>query len=308
MITHSPLETPVVLIIFKRVDATQKVFNVIRQMQPKKLLVVADGPRLDREGEAEKCQQTRAIVDQVDWDCEVLRCFSEQNLGCGVRISTGLSWVFEHVEEAIILEDDCLPHPTFFTFCSEMLEYYRDEPKVMSVSGCLFARSPNPQSYYFSHYLSCWGWATWRRAWQQFDFEMTKLPELLDQGWLHQYLPSQKIADFWERRFRAVYESERGDVWYYQFQFASWVHDALSIRANTNLIANIGMDADATHTQGKSSSQLPSFDYLEAMSFPLHHPQEIQRDVEMDAAMGRILLDNPNLVTRAYRKLKALIA
>ncbi len=308
MVTHSPLETPVVLIIFKRVDATQKVFNVIRQMQPRKLLVIADGPRLDREGEAEKCQQTRAIVDQVDWDCEVLRCFSEQNLGCGVRISTGLSWVFEHVEEAIILEDDCLPHPTFFTFCSEMLERYRNEPQVMSVSGCLFARSPNPQSYYFSHYLSCWGWATWRRAWQQFDFEMAKLPELLEQGWLHQYLPSQEIADFWERRFRAVYESERGDVWSYQFQFASWVHNALSIRANANLIANIGMDADATHTQGKGSSHLPSFDYLEAMPFPLHHPQEIQRDSEMDAAMARILLDKPNLVTRAYRKLKTLIA
>jgi hypothetical protein len=176
MATHSFLETPVVLIIFKRVDATQKVFDIIRQVQPKKLLVIADGARPDKEGEAEKCQQTRAIIDQVDWDCEVLRCFSERNLGCGVRISTGLQWVFEHVEEAIILEDDCLPHPTFFTFCSEMLDRYRDESRVMSVSGCLFARSPSPESYYFSHYLSCCGWATWRRAWQCFDFNMAKLP------------------------------------------------------------------------------------------------------------------------------------
>ena len=138
------LETPVVLIIFKRFDATQKVFNAIRKARPKQLLVIADGPRLDREGEAEKCTQTRGIIDQVDWDCEVMKCFSDENLGCGVRISTGLSWVFEQVEEAIILEDDCLPHPTFFMFCQEMLQRYREQPEVMSVSGCLFAKSPKP--------------------------------------------------------------------------------------------------------------------------------------------------------------------
>jgi hypothetical protein len=302
------LDTPVVLIIFKRFDATQKVFNAIRKARPKQLLVIADGPRLDREGEAEKCTQTRGIIDQVDWDCEVVKCFSDKNLGCGVRISTGLSWVFEQVEEAIILEDDCLPHPTFFMFCQEMLQRYRDEPGVMSVSGCLFAKSPNPESYYFSHYLSCWGWATWRRAWQKFDFKMTQLPELLEKGWLYQYLPDKNIADFWQRRFQAVYDSGKGDVWSYQFQLASWLNKGLSIRANSSLIANIGVDADSTHAQmhGNSSNKVPKFDYLEEMKFPLVHPEQVERDQHMDDVMGKMLIGNTSIASRAYRKVKSL--
>lgn len=311
MTVNSYLETPVVLIIFKRADSTQKVFNAVRQAKPKKLLVIADGPRPEKEGEAEKCQQTRAIIDQVDWDCEVLKCFSDENLGCGRRISSGLSWVFEQVEDAIILEDDCIPHPTFFTFCSEMLERYRNKPKVMSISGCLFAKSSNPESYYFSHYLSCWGWATWRRAWQHFDFKMTKLPKLLEEGWLHQYLPSDSVADSWQRRFTAVYESGKGDVWSYQFQFASWVQNALSIRANVNLISNVGLtDDEATHAQIKNDdSQSVNFDYLEAMKFPLKHPEGIVRDADMDNEMAKFfVVDKPNFAVRVYSKLKTILA
>ena len=302
------LDTPVILIIFKRLDTTQRVFNAIRDARPKKLLVIADGPRTDKKGEAEKCAQTRAIIDQVDWDCEVFKSFSEENLGCGKRIATGLAWAFNHVEEAIILEDDCLPHPSFFTFCADMLEHYRYEPRVMSVSGCLFARSPKPESYYFSHYLSCWGWATWRRAWQHFDFEMQKLPELLEQGWLHDYLPNYQDAEFWQRRFQNVYASTRNDVWSYQFQFASWVQNALSIRANANLITNVGMDADATHTTGNGDTQAGEVRNFEEMAFPLKHPAVIERDAEMDALMGAKFFREPNLVSRAYQKLGAIFS
>lgn len=302
------LNTPVILIIFKRVDATQKIFNIIREAKPKKLLVIADGPRLDRDGEQEKCKQTREIIDKVDWDCKVYRCFSDVNLGCGIRISTGLSWAFQQVEEAIILEDDCIPHPTFFTFCQEMLERYRDEPKVMSVSGCLFARSPKPESYYFSHYLSGWGWATWRRAWQKFDFEIKDLPELLEKDWLHRYLPDHRIADFWQRRFEAVYNSDKGDIWDYQFQFASWVNNALSIRANAGLIANIGVDAEATHAQiSNENYDALGFNALEGIDFPLIHPKEVKRDIEMDEVMGKMMLANTNFASRVYRKFKSLI-
>jgi hypothetical protein len=137
---------------------------------------------------------------------------------------------------------------------------------------------------------------------------MAKLTELREQGWLHYYLPHNRVADFWERRFRSVYESGKGDVWSYQFQLASWVHNAFSIRANANLIANIGMDAEATHAQGNNSFQSANFGYLEAMKFPLHHPKEIKRDVEMDDLMEKIVFSNPNVVTRAYRKIKALLS
>lgn len=303
------LETPVVLIIFKRLDTTQRVFDAIREARPKKLLVIADGPRPEKAGEAERCAQTRAIIEQVDWNCEVLKCFSEENLGCGKRIATGLSWVFDQVEDAIILEDDCLPHPSFFAFCSEMLERYRHEPKVMSISGCLFARSPKLESYYFSHYLSCWGWATWRRAWQHFDFGMKELPGLLEQRWLHSYLPSDQDADFWQRRFQNVYASTRNDVWSYQFQFASWRQNALSIRANTNLISNVGLDADATHTIGNEKSQGNNeVQSYEEMIFPLRHPTSIERDIDMDTLMEKEYFREPTLVSRAYRKLSTIFS
>jgi hypothetical protein len=133
--TKFQLKTPVALIIFKRPDTTERVFETIRQAKPPKLLVVADGPRTDQPGEAEKCAATRAIIDRVDWDCEVLKNYSDSNLGCGLRPATGISWVFEQVEEAIVLEDDCVPHPTFFRFCEELLEYYRHDERIMSISG-----------------------------------------------------------------------------------------------------------------------------------------------------------------------------
>ena len=307
-ITQPVSSPPVAFIIFKRPDTTQAVFNVIRQVQPKTLLVIADGPRPDREGEAEKCAQTRAIIDQVDWDCEVLKCYSDTNLGLGTRIATGLSWVFEQVEEAIILEDDCLPDPSFFQFCKEMLDRYRDDSRIMSVSGCLFAKSPIPDSYYFSHYLSCWGWATWRRAWEQFDFGMPGWQERRGQNWLTDYLGDRAIADLWTQRFDSICDPSRNDIWSYQFQYACWLQNALSIRSNVNLITNVGIGADSTHTK-QVVSDTP-FDTLDAMCFPLSHPATVQRDLEGDRLQEKYLLSraNPSVLTRIKRKLKTLLS
>ena len=311
-ITHAETDAsiaspPVAFIIFKRPDTTQAVFDVIRQVRPKTLLVIADGPRPDREGEAEKCAQTRAIIDQVDWDCEVLKCYSDVNLGLGTRIATGLSWVFDHVEEAIILEDDCLPDPSFFQFCKEMLDRYRDEPRIMSVSGCLFAKSPTPDSYYFSHYLSCWGWATWKRAWEQFDFGMPGWTARREQDWLADYLGDRAIADLWTKRFDSICDPSRNDIWSYQFQYACWLQNAMSIRSNVNLITNVGIGADSTHTK-QIVSGMP-FDTLDSMTFPLSHPSMVKRDLEGDHLQEKYLLSqaNPSLLTRISRKLKALL-
>lgn len=294
-------------IIFKRPDTTQAVFNAIRQVQPKTLLVIADGPRPDRDGEVEKCAQTRAIIDQVDWDCEVLKCYSDVNLGLGTRIATGLSWVFEQVEEAIILEDDCLPDPSFFQFCQDMLDRYREESHIMSVSGCLFAKSPTANSYYFSHYLSCWGWATWKRAWEQFDFGMPGWQERRAKDWLTDYLGDRAIADLWTQRFDSICDPNRNDIWSYQFQYACWLHNAMSIRSNVNLITNVGIGADGTHTK-QVMSDMP-FNTLDAMAFPLNHPTAVKRDLEGDRLQEKYLLSraNPSLITRITRKLTALL-
>jgi len=174
------LRTPVVLIIFNRPPTTERVFAEIAKARPQKLFVVADGPRPERSGEAEKCAAARAVIDRVDWECEVLRNYAEVNLGCRQRPPTGISWVFEQVAEAIILKDDCVPHPTFFRFCEELLEKYREDERVMHISGSNFqpGYTRGPFSYYFSRFNPIWGWASWRRAWQHYDLNMKLWAEL----------------------------------------------------------------------------------------------------------------------------------
>ena len=182
--TNWKLETPVAFLVFNRPHTTDKVFSEIAAANPRKLLIVADGPRPDQPGEAERCVAVRAIVDRVDWDCEVLTNYSDINLGCKARISSGLDWVFDTVEEAIVLEDDCLPHPSFFRFCEELLVKYRDDERIAQIGGVNFqsGRRRTNYSYYFSRYAHIWGWATWRRAWRHYDVALKAWPLIRDGG------------------------------------------------------------------------------------------------------------------------------
>lgn len=175
---------PVILIMFNRPDTARQVFETIRAAKPEKLLVVADGPRADRPDDLEKCAATRAIINEVDWDCEVHTNFSETNMGCGPRSSSGITWAFEIVDKAIIFDDDCVPSASFFGYCAELLDRYESDERVMMVSGNnrLFGRAETADSYYFSRYAHVWGWATWRRAWAKFDINMTDWPEIRDRG------------------------------------------------------------------------------------------------------------------------------
>lgn len=187
-IPQEPLHTPVLLIIFNRAHTTQQVFDRIRQVKPKKLYVAADGPRPHVGTDAERCAETRRIVEQVDWDCEVKTLFQEQNLGCGVAPSRSISWLFEHEEYGIILEDDCIPSRSFFWFCQELLEKYKYDTRVMHISGNNYLdgwRRDSDYSYYFSDKVNSWGWATWRRAWQLYDFHLGSYPELKQKGYLN---------------------------------------------------------------------------------------------------------------------------
>src|SRR5215475_5932578 len=165
---------PIVYNIFNRPSETLRVFDRIREARPEKLLIIADGPRSSRPGEAALCQETRDVLGRVDWPCQVLTNFAESNMGCGRRVASGLDWAFEQVEEAILLEDDCLPDPSFFPYCSQLLERYRAHDRIMMISGNNFQNgvSRTSASYYFSQFQRCWGWATWRRAWRHCDFAM----------------------------------------------------------------------------------------------------------------------------------------
>ena len=265
------MNTPIAFIIFNRPDNTQKVFKAICQAKPSKLLVIADGPRPDRPDDVEKCAATRAIIDRVDWDCEVLKAYSDENLGCGTRLATGISWVFDNVEEAIILEDDCLPHSTFFPFCEEMLARYRDDQRVMSIAGTniQFGKNRTPYSYYFSRYSMAWGWASWRRAWQYYDFDMKLWPEVRDSNLLTNILVDSKAVKDWTKTLQLTYEG-RKNTWDYQWTFAGWMQNGLAIIPDTNLISNIGFIEESTHTTDEESPYSKML--VESMSFPLKHP------------------------------------
>jgi hypothetical protein len=274
------MKTPVALFIFNRPDTTLQVFRAIQQAEPETLLVIADGPRLDRIGEAEKCQSTRAIIDQMNWKCQVLTNFSDHNLGCRPRISSGLDWIFQTVDEAIILEDDCVPDPTFFPYCEELLERYRHDTRIMAISGnnFQFGNQRTNYSYYFSRYNHIWGWATWRRVWQNCDPKMQLWPEIRDGGWLQDILSDPEVIDFWSRIFQGTYVGAL--PWSFAWTFSAWINNGLTVLPNQNLVSNIGFGLDATHA--KTVNQLANLP-VEPISFPLRHPPFIMRDCQADS-------------------------
>lgn len=280
MMSQWQLKTPVAFFIFNRPDTTARVFEAIRRAAPARLLIVADGPRPERVGEAERCAAAREVVSRVDWPCEVSTDFSDENLGCRRRVTSGLDWVFRSVEEAIILEDDCLPEQSFFRFCQELLERYRSEERIMMISGDNFLSGEGTRrdSYYFSRYPHIWGWATWRRSWERYDPDMKLWPQVRGEGWLEKLFPQKRRARFWREAFDAVHSGGL-DTWDHQFAFSCMVHDALCVMPSVNLVSNLGFRADATHTRGKSRfSALPT----QAMCFPLRHPSHLGRDESAD--------------------------
>lgn len=278
---------PIIFIIFNRPDTTKQVFEVIRAAKPRRLLVVADGPRVDRPSEAEKCAATRAIIDEVDWDCEVERNFSDTNLGCRLRVSSGITWAFTLVEKAIILEDDTVPSASFFSYCTELLDRYENDERVTMISGnnFLFGRAATADSYYFSRYPHVWGWATWRRAWANYDLEMTRWPEIKARKLFDQYLPNASERHFWESIFQSVYEGNI-DTWDYQFVYSMWANSGLSIAPGRNLVRNIGFShTDATHTTGDS---IYSSLEAEELSTPLIHPALALASSDKDELEARL--------------------
>jgi hypothetical protein len=297
------LNTPVAFLIFKRPDVTAQVFETIRQVKPPKLLVVADGPRRDREGEAELCDQTRSIIDKVDWDCEVLTNYSSENLGCKKRVSSGLDWVFDTVEEAIILEDDCLPDLTFYPFAEDLLARYRDDTRVFSITGnnVQFGRKRTDYSYYFSRYTHCWSWASWRRAWKYFDVEMKLWPEIRDSNFLSDILGDPQTVKVWNQTLEMCYEGKLNS-WAFIWTFTSFIHNGLNAISQRNLVQNIGHGIGSTHTDDVNSPYNNMA--REQIEFPLKHPPFLIRDSLADQFTQDTFYDYaPSLCQRIYRKL-----
>lgn len=302
--TDWQLTTPVAFIIFNRPNTTAQVFAEIARARPPQLLVIADGARSDHPGEAQLCAATRAIIERVDWDCDVKTNFATHNMGCRQRVSSGLDWVFDTVEMAIILEDDCLPDPSFFRFCEELLEKYRDDERVGQISGVNFqlGRRRTTDSYYFSRFNHIWGWASWCRAWNNYDVNLAAWPQARNGGWLQDILHDSHQARYWSRLFQRVADGEI-DTWDYQWMFACWVNSALTILPNVNLISNIGFGPAATHTT--RDNQFAAMD-TETIQFPLHHPEFVIRDRQADqVTINRMF--NTSLTARSLSGLKRVI-
>ena len=298
------LETPVLFITFRRPDTTKKVFEKIKQAQPKRLYMAQNIPNSDNTEDIKKWNDVRAIIENIDWDCDVQRLYREQYLDAKTSISTAIDWFFKNEEEGIILEDDCLPHPTFFRFCEEMLEIYRDDERIAMISGdnFQFGRKRTEYSYYFSRYTHIWGWASWRRAWKNYDVDMKLWPEIRDGGWLEDLLGDKKSVRYWRKIFENVYQGKI-DTWDYQWTFSCWIQNALTILPNVNLVSNIGFGSEAVHTTIKNKSAKME---TEPMTFPVSHPEYVLCDLLADSITEKRVFSGQQLLERGLIKLKQI--
>lgn len=242
-------KSPVLFIIFNRPGSTQTVFDSIRAVKPKRLYVAADGPRIDKPGENLVCEQTRDIIKQVDWDCEVFTLFRQSNMGCKDAVSSAIDWLFANEEQGIILEDDCLPNPDFFYFCDTMLEKYKNNTRIRHIGGSnlQFGKVWGEASYYFSNLTHVWGWASWRRVWNDYDKDLKGYDEKEVKTKLSELFEEPLIAETWLRIFNELRQGQY-NTWDYQYALINMFKGGLSVIPNVNLISNIGFNASGTHT------------------------------------------------------------
>lgn len=268
-------DVPVLFCTFNRLESTKEVFERIRQVKPAKLYLLSDGPRENVKDEAEKVAAVREYLEtHIDWECQLHKNFAEKNMGCGLRMSSGITWAFEHEEELIIIEDDCLPDLSFFRYCRELLELYRENENIMVIGGSNdIGIQDEKDSFFFSPWVEIWGWATWKRTWEQYDYDIS--------DWKNREIPPSMKAlmddeaiKAYARIFDSVYTHSL-DTWDYQLQYLIYQKGALTVIPNTCMIKNIGFGSDATHTKTK-----PVELYSEAheMIFPMQIPLRIKNN------------------------------
>lgn len=276
-------KTPILFIIFNRPEQTRLVFNKIKELRPNKLFIAADGPRADNSTDVEKCKKTREIINEINWPCEVKTLFRDKNLGCGKGPANAISWLFQQEELGIILEDDCVPDKSFFFFCEELLERYRNDSRVMHIAGTNhnpeFVRD-NSYSYFFSQVGHMWGWATWRRSWSLYDMGMDGYDEIIKKNYFKDIYPNPLIRKYMKKKFFETYSGKIKGVWDYQWEFTRLINSGLTIMPRNNLVHNIGFGEDATHTF--SSNNYFKNAAVKPLEFPLQHPQFVIKDVQSE--------------------------
>ena len=266
--------TPVLLMTFNRPEKTKNVLLQIREAKPAKLYISSDGPRVDVPSDAALVRRVRELIQLIDWDCDVKTLFRDSNRGGPLACSEAISWFFSQESEGIILEDDTLPNPSFFEFCSQLLHRYRNDPSIWVISGNSFTsgRAWGDGSYYLTKYPLLWGWATWRRAWSRFDLELEFCPTMrVSRNWklLHQNYAERL---YWSRIFNHAYRKESVH-WDYSWMATIWFYGGLSITPNFNLVSNIGFGEGASNCLDADSelSNCPSYEFSS-----LDHPRALR--------------------------------
>lgn len=295
------LNTPILFLTFNREKQTFKVFDKIKDNKPTKLYLASDGPRnISEEKVVKNIRET--LINQIDWDCKIGTKFNENNLGCKKAISAAIDWFFQNEEMGIILEDDCLPNDSFFTFCNQLLMKYKDNKKIGMISGdnFQFGKRRGCADYYFSNYPHIWGWATWKDRWDKYN---VNLQEINDTKFIEEIFSDTKTRKYWLEIFYKM-KNEEIDTWDYQWNFTLWKENQLTIIPNKNLISNIGFGENATHT--KSESKFSNIK-TEEMALKVH-PIEIKVNLEADHYTSKIMFHKTNIIIRILKKLKRVFS
>lgn len=269
---------------------------MLRVLRPTRLYVAADGPRTGVATDLKNCAAARDIIKQgVDWPCEVKTHYLAENVGCKRGVIGAINWFFENVEAGIILEDDCLPDPSFFRYATELLLKYRHDKKIMTISGDNFAGSgtvKNQDSYTFSQFPQVWGWATWKRVWDQYDGDIKDWKKLRDSKWLDSVTENWLERLYWRYIFDRMY-AQKIDTWDYQLVYYAFKHQMLTLIPSQNLVSNSGFGADATHTKYKTKQLNMT---RGSLTFPLKHPSRVFRNKQLDSRIHRESFTHPLLL------------
>lgn len=274
---------PVLIIAFNRPDHLRALIDRLAEVKPRRLFFAIDGPRSERPEEADKVEQCQQMTREISWDCDIATNFQESNLGCGLGVSTAITWFFGLVERGIILEDDIVPSLDFFPYCTELLNMYEKDRSVFAVSGCNFVppefQSNPSDSFRFSQVPHIWGWATWKDRWDKYSLDI--------QGWRKE-LPVHKLwkksggdlpsTVYWASTFELLARKEV-DTWDGQLVYRAMVDGALTATSNVNLVENIGFDSAATHTTVDRGELGP----VQELHWPLKAPTSVLVDKKADA-------------------------
>lgn len=266
--------------MFNRLNTTIQVFNAIKNIKPAKLYIASDGPRLENHHDILEVRTIRDyLLASVDWDCEVKTLFRENNLGCKLAVSSGITWFFDNENEGIILEDDCLPNQSFFRLCDNLLEKYRFDERVRHISGVNFIGNDvvKDSSYYFSRFTHVWGWASWKRVWKDYDKNLEALDCFLSSGNLGNIFPDKRIVDLITKELIRVKKGEL-NTWDFQYMFLNLIQNGLCVIPSKSLVVNIGFGAGATH---EHSAEIKSH-HSEEISGEFIHPEFFVPQIRYD--------------------------